>query len=155
MRKMSLFWVVACLMLFNAITVLATAPDVLVSHKDGVGDYLVDANGMTLYWSKLDAPGGSRCKGQCLIQWPPFYKEAILSSSPLIKSNDFGTIIRSDGKKQNTFRGYPLYYYTMDQKPGDTKGQNLNNVWFVMDPGRFKVIDVEHTGWSEPKGTNK
>jgi hypothetical protein len=43
----------------------------------------------------------------------------------------------------------------MDQKPGDTKGQNLNNVWFVMDPGRFKVIDVEHTGWSEPKGTNK
>lgn len=155
MKKISLLFVIAGMLLVNLMTGLATAPDVSVVHKEGIGDYLVDAKGMTLYWSKLDAPGGSACKGQCLIQWPPFYKEAVLSSSPLINATDFGTIIRTDGKKQNTFRGYPLYYYTMDKKSGDTNGQNLNKVWSVMDPGHFRVIEEEHTGYSVPKGTSK
>jgi len=155
MKNISIFLLVIGLVLASVTTAFATAPDVYVKNKEGVGDYLVDAKGMTLYWSKLDAPGGSTCKAQCLIQWPPFYKEAVLSSSPHIKSTDFGTIVRSDGKRQNTFRGYPLYYYTMDKKSGDTIGNELENVWFVMNPGLFKIVEDESSGRSKSIGTNE
>ncbi|MGW8323142.1 MAG: hypothetical protein ACWGSD_16460, partial [Thermodesulfobacteriota bacterium] len=44
---------------------------------------------------------------------------------------------RDDGTKQSTFRGYPLYYWSGDEKEGDTNGQGVKNVWFVIDPGNF------------------
>jgi len=50
---------------------------------------------------------------------------------------DFGTITREDGKKQTTFRGYPLYYWGGDKAQGDTAGQGVNNVWYVIDPANF------------------
>ena len=40
-------------------------------------------------------------------------------------------------KKQTTFRDYPLYYWSADAKPGETKGNNFNCVWFVIDPSNF------------------
>lgn len=46
-------------------------------------------------------------------------------------------ITREDGKKQTTFRGYPLYYWAGDKAPGDTKGQGMKNVWYVIDPAKF------------------
>ena len=46
---------------------------------------------------------------------------------------------REDGKKQTTFRGYPLYYWAGDKAPGDTKGQGVNNVWYVIDPAKFPL----------------
>jgi len=54
-----------------------------------------------------------------------------------VKAEDFGTITREDGKKQTTFRGYPLYYWAGDKAPGDTKGQGVGNVWYVIDPTKF------------------
>src|SRR3989304_1730320 len=44
---------------------------------------------------------------------------------------------RGDGKKQATFRGYPLYYWGGDKAQGDTAGQGVNNVWYVIDPANF------------------
>ncbi len=28
----------------------------------------------------------------------------------------------------------PLYYFVRDAQPGDTNGQGLNSVWFVVKP---------------------
>lgn len=54
-----------------------------------------------------------------------------------VPAEDFGTIAREDGQKQTTFRGYPLYYWVGDKAEGDTLGQNVNEVWFVIDPANF------------------
>ena len=54
-----------------------------------------------------------------------------------MKAEDFGTITREDGQKQTTFRGFPLYYWVNDKAAGDTLGQNVNSVWFVVDPANF------------------
>ena len=43
-----------------------------------------------------------------------------------------GTTKRRDGKRQVTYKGHPLYYYTPDQKAGDTTGQKVGGVWFVV-----------------------
>lgn len=104
--------------------------------KDGAGTYLTDAKGMTLYWFKKDSPGTSACAGPCVEKWPIYFREKVAAGDGL-KGEDFGTITRGDGKKQTTFRGYPLYYWAGDKDPGDAKGQGVNNVWYVIDPANF------------------
>jgi predicted lipoprotein with Yx(FWY)xxD motif len=104
--------------------------------KDGVGSYLVDAKGMTLYWFKKDSPGKSACAGPCVEKWPIYFREAVAAGEGT-KPEDFGTITREDGKKQTTFRGYPLYYWAGDKAKGDTTGQGNGNVWYVIDPANF------------------
>jgi len=104
--------------------------------KDGVGSYLVDAKGMTLYWFKKDSPGKSACAGPCVEKWPIYFRDAVAAGEGT-KPEDFGTITREDGKKQTTFRGYPLYYWVGDKAKGDTSGQGVNNVWYVIDPANF------------------
>ena len=44
-----------------------------------------------------------------------------------------GTIVRTDGTNQVTFNGHPVYYYAKDANPGDTTGQKVGGVWFVID----------------------
>jgi len=104
--------------------------------KDGVGSYLVDAKGMTLYWFKKDSPGKSACAGPCVEKWPIYFRDAVAAGEGT-KPEDFGTITREDGKKQTTFRGYPLYYWMNDKAKGDTTGQGVGNVWYVIDPANF------------------
>jgi len=104
--------------------------------KDGVGSYLADAKGMTLYWFTKDSPGKSACTGPCVDRWPIYYREKV-GAGEGTKEEDYGKITREDGKMQTTFRGYPLYYWMNDKAPGDTSGQGVNNVWYVIDPDNF------------------
>ncbi len=153
MKKIKLFTVLLSAMPLALQTALATPPDVTVIHKEGVGNYLADANGRTLYWSNKDMPKTSKCSGACLERWVPYFNDAILSADPELASSDFGTIIRADGKKQTTFRSYPLYYSSLDQVRGDTKGHKLNGAWFAMMPGRFHLVEKYSTGYSITVGS--
>ena len=33
-----------------------------------------------------------------------------------------------------TLNGWPLYYYSGDKTPGDTNGQGVGGVWWVLTP---------------------
>jgi predicted lipoprotein with Yx(FWY)xxD motif len=104
--------------------------------KTGLGDYLVDAKGMTLYYFTNDTVGKSNASDAIIANWPIFYAAGIAVPSNL-NASDFGTITRDDGKMQTTYKGWPLYYYIKDQAAGDTVGQGVNNVWFVVNPQSF------------------
>ncbi|MCF8382932.1 MAG: hypothetical protein K9G39_04950 [Chlorobium sp.] len=132
-----LFIFSAAMMFIVQHSAIAADTNVKVMQKEGIGSYLADGSGKTLYWFKKDSKNTSNCAGACLEKWPAFFSGAMLTVPPSLKATDFGTIDRPDGKKQNTFRGYPLYYYAMDQQAGDMKGHKLNEVWFVIDPGKF------------------
>jgi len=106
---------------------------VKVSTKDGIGSFLVDTKGMTLYQFKKDSPGMSACTGGCLTKWPLYYREAVAAKDGL-KAEEFGTITRADGQKQTTYKGMPLYYFQGDMTAGDTGGQGIKDVWFVVAP---------------------
>ena len=127
---------VLSILLLGGSVAMAAHHAVKIHEKEGVGKYLTDTEGKSLYWFKKDAPGTSACAGPCLEKWPIYYRDAVKAPEG-VKAEDFGTITRGDGSKQTTFRGYPLYYWVNDKQAGDTSGQGVNNVWYVIDPANF------------------
>jgi predicted lipoprotein with Yx(FWY)xxD motif len=47
---------------------------------------------------------------------------------------ELGITQRKDGSMQLTVNGMPVYHYFQDSKPGDTNGQGVGSVWFVLNP---------------------
>jgi predicted lipoprotein with Yx(FWY)xxD motif len=106
---------------------------VKVEKKEGIGSYLADTKGMTLYIFKKDSAGKSTCAGECTAKWPLYFREQVAAPKGT-SAEHFGTITREDGKKQTTYKGMPLYYFTGDAKPGDTNGQGIKEVWYAAAP---------------------
>lgn len=94
------------------------------------GTVLTDNTGKTLYFFAMDANGTSGCTGGCEVIWPVYYS-AELSDNAGINAADVGVITRADGKKQNTYKGWPLYYYKNDVAAGDINGDGVGGTWFV------------------------
>lgn len=111
----------------------APAATIQLSSDQTVGEHLVDEQGRTLYLFTSDVKGNSTCVDGCLGAWPEFYEPNRILGSGL-EDSDFGTITRADGKMQTTYKGWPLYYFAQDTNPGDIKGENVNQVWFVAKP---------------------
>jgi predicted lipoprotein with Yx(FWY)xxD motif len=136
MKKFNIILIAITLGALMTTVALADHHAIKIATKEGVGSYLTDAKGMALYWFKKDAAGASNCDAGCLEKWPIYYRETVAPPAGL-NAQDFGTITRGDGQKQTTFRGWPLYYFVMDKAAGETKGQGVKEVWFVIDPAHF------------------
>jgi predicted lipoprotein with Yx(FWY)xxD motif len=109
-----------------------------VATNETLGNYLVNETGFALYYFTKDAPGNgsSTCYGKCMEIWPPFYAEKI-SVPENLNASDFTAALRTDGKEQTAYKGWPLYLYYKDTEPEDVYGQGVNNVWFVINPTDF------------------
>jgi predicted lipoprotein with Yx(FWY)xxD motif len=110
-----------------------------------LGTVLVDTKGMTLYMYTKDDVGISNCYGGCATAWPPLMAQ----SAPVLPdglAGVIGTTTRTDGAQQVTYNGLPLYYWASDQKPGDTTGQNVGGVWFVINPEPAKSVMTRSAG---------
>jgi len=107
--------------------------EIKVSSSTDLGDFLVDEKGMTLYLFTKDTPGVSNCSGSCLTAWPPLLTTDEPRAGDGV-TGKLGTITRDDGSLQVTYNDMPLYYYVTDVKPGDTTGQDVGGVWFVVAP---------------------
>jgi predicted lipoprotein with Yx(FWY)xxD motif len=110
------------------------AGQIVQAAESDLGTILVDGRGMTLYLFTADTrgSGASTCEGQCLALWPPLLGPA--EDGPGIEDDLLGTITRSDGRMQATYDGWPLYYWARDTAPGQTTGQGVNGVWWVVSP---------------------
>jgi predicted lipoprotein with Yx(FWY)xxD motif len=116
----------------------------LQTAKTSLGTILVDGEGRTLYLFTKDSPGTSVCEGECLKAWPIL--EGELAAGDGVDGKLIGTISRSDGTTQATYRDWPLYYFAQDTAPGDVKGQGVNGVWFVVNPAGEPIRTAPATG---------
>jgi len=86
---------------------------------------LTDANGMTLYTYDKDTKGSaSNCYDKCAENWPP-----LIAPADAAVEGDFTLIDRTDGTKVVAYKGWPLYLWVKDEKPGDTTGDMVGEVW--------------------------
>jgi predicted lipoprotein with Yx(FWY)xxD motif len=120
--------VVALALLFAAVATpktqpVATGPDVLKARTVGGVNLLTDSRGLTLYWFAPDTSTKSVCYGSCAAYWPP--ATGTPSAGPGV-TGTLGTITRTDGTRQATYDGHPLYTYVGDNAPGQANGNNLN-----------------------------
>ncbi len=136
------------LLLLGLVAVPASAnggePTVTLAQHAALGTFLTDSHGMTLYIFTRDVPGTSNCYNQCAVNWPPLLVSAGQSPvAPAGLTGKLDTTARTDGTVQVTYNGMPLYYWVKDEQPGDILGQNVNNVWFVVNPDAPTVKLVE------------
>lgn len=100
-----------------------------------LGEIVVDAEGMVVYYFTNDEAdsGVSACEGGCLEAWPPVLSDSETPEAEGV-TGELGTIETPDGELQVTINGMPIYYFAEDEEPGDTNGQGVNEVWYVVGP---------------------
>jgi len=113
-----------------------TGAVVQVTNTDEYGEILVGPDGYTLYMFDPDerGAGSSTCYDDCADNWPPLTVESDPTAGADVGAN-LSTFERENGARQVTANGWPLYYWANDESPGDTTGQGVNDVWWVLDPG--------------------
>ena len=102
--------------------------------KTGIGEYLVDGKGMTLYIFTRDTADKSNCDASCLEKWPPLLTQGNPILGPGVDDSKIGSSLLPDGTSIVTYDHMPLYYYYKDTKAGDTTGQGVGGVWYVISP---------------------
>jgi predicted lipoprotein with Yx(FWY)xxD motif len=106
------------------------------------GMILVDRKGRTLYLFTRDPAGRTRCYGACARAWPPYTVTARGTSGPGARARLIGLVRRSDGSRQLTYNGHPLYYYVGDRLPGQILCQDVEEYgghWWVVSPAGTAV----------------
>lgn len=109
------------------------AVTVMVATSD-LGDILVDGEGRTLYMFKPDEAGTPTCYDDCEANWPPLTVSGDVSVGEGLDAATFTTVARTDGSMQVKAGKWPLYYFKNDAAPGDTNGQDVGDVWYVVSP---------------------
>lgn len=115
----------------------SSAPATVDVSKSSLGSILVNSEGRTVYLFKADVGKQSACTGACVTKWPPLLTTGKPTAGAGLIASKLATITRSDGTRQITYNGHPLYLFIKDQKPGDVKGQGViafGAAWFALSP---------------------
>lgn len=109
-----------------------------------VGDFgkvVVDGTGRTLYVFDNDTadPSKSNCDGGCAALWPPVLAGSGTPQVDGVDASLVGTVARSDGSKQVTLAGHPVYEYAKDSKAGQATGQAVGGTWWVVGADGKKI----------------
>jgi predicted lipoprotein with Yx(FWY)xxD motif len=102
-----------------------------------LGKVLVDARGRTVYEFANDTGTTSTCNGGCAQEWLPVVAPASVPRTLPGVAGDLGSTTRTDGSKQLTVAGHPVYTFSGDSAPGQTNGQGITlngGLWNVASP---------------------
>ncbi len=132
----------------------AGASQTMITTRSGpTGTYLTDSSGRAIYLFMLDSMNTSKCSGACAAIWPPVTAKGSVSAGGSAVASDLGTITRSDGTKQVTYNGHPLYFYAADSGAGETKGQGITGFgakWWLVAPSGKQLTGSSGSQSSAP-----
>ncbi|HLH66489.1 MAG TPA: hypothetical protein VKV27_12370 [Solirubrobacteraceae bacterium] len=128
----------------------------LTVAKGKDGSYLAGPNGHALYMWMGDKPGKSNCTGGCAGAWPPLTTSGAPVAGSGVVAADLGTIKRSDGSMQVTYKGHPLYYFSGDSAAGQINGEGSDGFgarwWLVSPAGSPITTGTAHSSSSSSGG---
>jgi predicted lipoprotein with Yx(FWY)xxD motif len=104
--------------------------------------FLTNGSGRAVYLWVKDTSDASQCSGACAGAWPPVTATGSVTAGGSAVASDLGTITRSDGTKQVTYDGHPLYYFAGDSGSGQANGQGSDSFgakWWLVTPAGADV----------------
>ena len=120
----------------------ASGEKIVLKKTGDLGKILRDSEGHVVYLFEKDKTTKSQCYGACATNWPPVITKGKPVAGKGIIASKLGTTKRKDGKKQVTYNGHPLYYFSGDKKAGQANGEGLNFFgakWYVLAKSGKKV----------------
>ncbi|HEY3712892.1 MAG TPA: hypothetical protein VGL39_00090 [Jatrophihabitantaceae bacterium] len=114
-------------------------------HSSNGQSFLTDSSGRSLYLWVPDTSTKSTCSGGCATAWPPLTTTGAPTAGTGATASDLGTITRSDGTKQVTYGGHPLYRFAGDSAAGQTNGEGSNGFgapWYLVAPSGQQVTSL-------------
>jgi predicted lipoprotein with Yx(FWY)xxD motif len=109
----------------------------IVARESRFGNVLFDANRQVVYVFEIDRANRSNCiSDECVKAWPPVLTQEHPSAGNGVNERLLGTIRRSDGRLQVTYKGRPLYFYEHEE-PGEIRCHNVDlhgGLWWVVTP---------------------
>src|SRR5258708_24314703 len=115
-RRTQFFLIVPLLILLLVTAVFVSAQSakntVSTTTSTSVIPALVGPDGRTLYILTKDDQGKSTCYAACAKLWPPLMVDG--NAQPTAAEGipgKLGTTTRTDGSRQLTYDGWPLYYF--------------------------------------------
>ena len=153
MRRSAVLAVVIAAASLVAVAVAASKSPAVSLRTTTLGRVLVAANGHTLYMFTADKTHASTCYGQCASFWPPLVVSAKPVAGAGLNASLLATTKRKDGKLQVTYSGHPLYFFSLDAKAGQVKGEGFNHFggrWWVLSA---KGVAIMTTPVVQPPAT--
>jgi predicted lipoprotein with Yx(FWY)xxD motif len=95
-----------------------------VDSKTVLGATMVDGalHVFPVYSLSSDSASSSTCTAACAVAWPPLLTGGTPGLIDGLTVKNFGTLKRSDGTVQVTYRGKPLYLYSRESVAKNTNG---------------------------------
>jgi predicted lipoprotein with Yx(FWY)xxD motif len=112
----------------------ARGPKLKITDGD-YGPILANRRGRALYLFTADKGKSSNCSGDCATAWPPYIVKRKPAAGAGVTADKIGTTRRSDGSRQATYAGQPVYFYVSDKEPGEVLCQAVNEFggfWYVL-----------------------
>jgi predicted lipoprotein with Yx(FWY)xxD motif len=119
-------------------TTTAAAAGTVVSSTNNpqYGAILVDAKGRTLYlFTPDDGTSTPQCTGSCAQTWPPLKASGTPHAQGGAKQSLLGV-----ESGQVTYNGHPLYLYAGDSAAGQTNGEGVGAIWYVVSTAGDPVL---------------
>lgn len=120
----------------------ATGPAAVTVFTGRLGPVLTDADGRTLYTPSAIGSSEAVCDDTCESAWPPLLTGGPPRARDGASDDLLDSLRRSDGRLQVTYDGRPLYRYGGDIRPGDARGQELDQLglrWSALTPSGLPV----------------
>lgn len=91
-------------------------------RQTSLGKILVSSSGLTLFDFSRDTSGKDACQSisGCTSAWPPLVTSGKPTAGSGLNPSKLATIKLSNGKKQVTYYGRPLYLFSGDGHAGET-----------------------------------
>ncbi len=108
----------------------------IIAHSSRYGTVIFTGQNRSIYLFARDR-GKSSCYAACAKAWPPVLTTGKPRAGAGVRAKLLGTVRRSDGTRQVTYNGHPLYHFVNDKKPGQITCQNVSQFgakWLVVNP---------------------
>jgi predicted lipoprotein with Yx(FWY)xxD motif len=132
----------------------AAAPTLKVATNATYGNIIVNGQNQTLYQRDSDTASQVTCTGACAMIWPPATLTGTIVAGVGIDPTKLGSVAGANGT-QLTYAGHPLYRFTNDPALGDTKGEGLAGLWWVLGADGQKITAPAPTTTIPPPAGTK